>query len=133
MGMFKSMRQLQKQANEIQKNWDPGAQLEHAQQQMAAANDMMAQQTAAAGLAATGQDATATIVAVRQGQAMVNFQPMIELDLMISRAAAPPYPATVSQVIPQIHLARAQAGGSVRVKVDPSNPQLVWIDWDRAA
>lgn len=132
MGLFKSVRDLQKQANEINKHWDPGAQLEQAQAQMAAAQQVMAQQTAAASAAATGVDATATILAVRQGAGMVNFQPMIAVDLMVSRDGAPPYPVTVEQVIAQTHLARAQAGTSVHVKVDPANPASVWIDWDRA-
>jgi hypothetical protein len=133
MGLFKGMRDLQKQANEINKGWDVGAQLENAQAQMASANDLMAQQTAAANAAVSGLDARATVVAVRQGQGMVNFQPMIEVDLTVSPEGLPPYPVTVKQVIPQVHLARAQPGMAVNVKVDPNDPASVWIDWDRAA
>ena len=133
MGLFKGMRDLQKQANEINKGWDVGAQLEQAQQQMASANDLMAQQTAAANAAVSGLDARATIVGVRQGHGMVNFQPMIEVDLTVSPEGLPPYPVTVKQVIPQVHLARAQPGMAVLVKVDPNDPASVWVDWDRAA
>jgi hypothetical protein len=134
MGLFKSVRDLQKQGNEINKNWDVGAQLEDAQARMADAQEMMAQQTAAANAATTGVDATATIVAVRQGGAMVNFQPMIEVDLtVLPDGGLPPYPVTVKQVIPQVQLAMAQPGASVHVKVDPNNPASVWIDWNRPA
>lgn len=133
MGLFKGMRDLQKQANEINKNWDVGAQLENAQAQMASANDLMAQQTAAANAAVSGVDARATIVGVRQGPGMVNFQPMIEVDLTVSAEGLPPYPVTVKQVVPQVHLARAQPGTAVHVKVDPNDPASVWIDWDRPA
>ncbi|MEX2197098.1 MAG: hypothetical protein WD844_17635 [Thermoleophilaceae bacterium] len=132
MGLFKGMRDLQKQANEINKTWDPGAQLQQAQAQMESANELMAQQTAAANAAVTGLDATAMIVAVRQGHGMVNFQPMIEVDLTVSPEGLPPYPVTVKQVIPQVQLGRAQAGTAVHVKVDPNDPALVWIDWNRA-
>ena len=134
MGMFKSRRDLQKQANEINKNWDVGAQLEDAQARMADAQELMAQQTAAANAAATGIDATATIVAVRQGHGMVNFQPMIEVDLtVLPDGGLPPYPVTVKQVIPQVNLVQAQPGAGFHVKVDPNNPALVWIDWTRPA
>jgi hypothetical protein len=134
MGLFKSMRDLQKQSNEINKNWDVGAQLEDAQTRMADAQEMMAQQTAAANAATTGVDATATIVAVRQGHAMVNFQPEIEVDLtVLPDGGLPPYPVTVKQIIPQVQLGQAQPGAAVHVKVDPNNPALVWIDWNRPA
>jgi len=134
VGLFKSVRDLQKQSNEINKNWDVGAQLDDAQKRMADAQEMMAEQTAAANAATTGVDATATIVAVRQGGAMVNFQPMIEVDLtVVPDGGLPPYPVTVKQVIPQVQLAMAQPGASVHVKVDPNNPGSVWIDWNRPA
>jgi len=48
MGMFRSMRQLQKQANEIQKNWDPGQQMADGMERMRQAQQFMAQQTQAA-------------------------------------------------------------------------------------
>ena len=134
MGMFKSMRDLQKQADEINKNWDVGAQLADAQTRMQQAQELMAEQTAAANAATTGVDATATIVAVRQGRGMVNFQPMVQVDLtVLPDGGLPPYPVTVEQVIPQVHLAQAQPGAAVHVKVDPNNPASVWIDWTRPA
>ena len=129
MGFFKSMRELNKTANEVSKNWDPGAQLAEAQASMAAANQVMAQQTAAANVAATGLDATATVVAVRQGAAMINYQPVVEIDLTVMPPGGMPYPATVSQVVQQVHLARLQSGAGLRVKVDPANPQTIWIDF----
>jgi hypothetical protein len=129
MGLFKSVRDLQKQSNEINKNWDVGQQLDDAQKQMQHAQDVMAEQTAAANAATTGVDATATLVAVRQGHAMVNFQPMIEVDLTVIPDGLPPYPATVKQVIPQVNLAQAVPGANVRVKVDPNDPSSIWIDW----
>jgi hypothetical protein len=97
------------------------------------AQEMMAQQTAAANAVTTGVDATATIVAVRQGHGMVNFQPMIEVDLTVMPDGLPPYPVTVKQVVPQVQLAQVQPGSAVHVKVDPNNPATVWIDWNRPA
>jgi len=131
MGLFKNMRDLTKQAQELQENMDVGAQLENAQSQMAAANEMMAQQTAAANAAVTGVDATAMIVEVRQGAAMINFQPIVEVDLTVMPAGLPPYPVTVKQVASMVQLPQVRAGATVHVKVDPNNPSTVWIDWTR--
>lgn len=129
MGMFKAMRDLQKQSNEINKNWDVGAQLAQAQASMQGATAVMGQQTAAAGIATTGLDGVATITAVRQTGGLVNNQPMLELDLLVMAAGRPPMPVTVSEVVQMIHLPRAQPGGKVAVKVDQQNPSLVWINW----
>lgn len=129
MGFFKSMVDLQKQANEINKNWDVGAQLADAQASMQNAQAMMAQQTAAANLAATGLDGVATITGVRQQGGMVNFQPILELDLTVAAAGRPPMPVTVAQPVEQVFLTKAQPGAKVAVKVDPANPMLVWINW----
>jgi hypothetical protein len=83
MGLFKNMRDLAKQANEISASTDVGAQLADAQTRMADVNRIMADQTAAANAGVSGVDAKAVIVEVRQAAAMVNFQPMIELDLIV--------------------------------------------------
>ena len=133
MGFFKSMRQMQKQANEINKNWDVGAQLDDAQARMAQANEMMAQQTAAANIALTGADASATIVAVRDSGTMVNMQPSCEIDLTVMPDGLPPYPVTVKQIVPMTQLALLTAGKAVRVKVDPNNPATVFIDMTSVA
>jgi hypothetical protein len=132
MGMFRSMRQLQKQANEINKNWDPGQQMADGMERMRQAQDFMAQQTQAANIAATGADATAMITGVTQTGAMVNFQPTLQIDLTVMPDGLPPYPATVTQVVEQVFLGKAVAGASVPVKVDPENPGSIWINWAAA-
>lgn len=129
MGMFKSMRDLQKQANEINKDYDPGQQMKDGMVQMQAANEMMAQQTAAANVAMNGASAKASVVEVRQAGGMVNYQPMVEIDLNVMPDGLPPYPVTVKQVIEQVFLPKAVAGAMVNVKVDTENPATVWIDW----
>lgn len=129
MGFFKSMVDLSKQAREIQGTWDPGAQLENAQASMQNAQAMMAQQTAAANLAATGLDGVATITGVRQGGGMINFQPILDVDLTVVAAGRPPIPVTVSGPVEQIFLTKAQPGAKVAVKVDQNDPNLVWINW----
>ena len=133
MGFFKSLNDLQKQSKEINKNWDVGAQLADAQTQMANANALMAQQTAAANAATSGIEATATVAAVRQGGGMVNYQPIVEIDLTVMAPGSPPYPLTVEQVVPQTQLAMLQPGASLKVKVDPNDSSAVWIDFAGSA
>lgn len=129
MGMFKGMRDLHKQANEINKDWDPGAQMAAGMEQMKAANEMMAQQTQAANLAMSGTSAKASIVSIAQTGAMVNFQPTMQIELNVFPDGQPPYPVTVTQIVEQPYLGKAIAGQQVAVKIDPADQQTVWIDW----
>jgi hypothetical protein len=128
MGMFKGLRDLQKQSKELQKNMDVGATMANAQAQMAGAQEMMAQQTKAANAATNGVEATAVVVAVRQSGAMINMQPSMEIDLNVMPEGLPPYPVTVSQIVAPMHLAAFTVGKSLHVKVDPNDPSAVWID-----
>jgi hypothetical protein len=130
--MFKSMRDLQKQAKEIDRNFDSKATLANAMDRMKSANEFMAQQTQAANIAATGADATAMISAVAQTGAMINMQPTLKLDLTVLPDGLPPYPASVTQVVEQIYLSKAVAGQSVPIKVDPNDPGSIWINWAAA-
>jgi hypothetical protein len=128
MGFFKDLNTLKKQGEEIRKTYDVGDQMANAQAQMAQAQQMMAQQTAAANLASTGTPASATVVAARQGGGMVNFQPIMEVDLTVFPPAGAPYPATMTGPMPTNVAGRLAPGATLQVKIDPQNPQSVWID-----
>jgi hypothetical protein len=129
MGFFKSMGELNKQAKQIEKNWDPGKQMKDGMARMGQLNEQLAAQTQAANLALTGTPATAAIVSAVQTGAMVNFQPTLQIELLVIPAAGVPYPVTVTQVVAQPFLGKAVAGGNVAVKVDSADPQTLWIDW----
>jgi hypothetical protein len=103
-----------------------------AQAKMAAAQEMMARQTQMMNLAATGADASATIIDARQTTQLINYEPVIELDLHVIVAGGAPYPLTVSQPVPQLYLAKAQAGGTLKAKVDPADPSAVFLDFARS-
>lgn len=132
MGFFKSMNELSKQGKEMQKNMDVGQMMGDAQQKMAEANQMMAAQTAAANLAMTGKDATATINNAAQTGAMVNMQPTLQFDLTVFPDGGVPYPAQVTQVVEQVYLSKAAAGQTVKLKVDQNDPNTIWIDWQNS-
>jgi hypothetical protein len=129
MGFFKSLKETADLGKEMQKDFDPAAQMTDGIARMQDAQAIMAAQTDAANLSMTGVDARATIASVAQTGAMVNFQPTLAITLTVFREGAAPYPATVTTVVPQHQLAMAAPGASVAVKVDPSAPDKIWINW----
>lgn len=129
MGFMKDLRKLSKQSEEISKDWDPAAQMREASAAIEATSAMMAQQTAAAGLAASGEPATAQVSSARDTGTLANLQPVVEIDLLIYREGQPPYPATLRQIIPMSQVGRLVPGTQLPVKVDPADPAAVWIDW----
>ena len=137
MGMFKSMRDLQKQAKEIERNSPPVAdRMAAAQARMASVNQMMAAQTqaanaavaAAAGLAdGSAVRRTVTITGMRQ-IGMLNFDLLVEFDLTVLPDGMPPYPATTQQRVSQMQVGRLQPGQTLQASVDPANPAAIWLD-----
>jgi hypothetical protein len=135
VGLFKDIRNLKQQAAEISESYDSKANLERGMGRMREAQQMMTEQTQAATMAASaagGVDATAVIAAVAQTTTMVNFQPSLRIDLTVMPAAGPPYPATVTQTVPQLYLTKAVPGQSLPIRVDPHEPGSIWIDWAHA-
>ena len=135
MGFFKSMRDLQKEARDIEKTMPPVKdRMADATARMAATTQSMASQTQAINQSFAaeggGVEATATISAARTA-GMVNFDPLMDLDLTVMRDGMPPYPATVRQVVPQVNLTQLQAGTTVAVKIDPNDPNAIWVDLSR--
>jgi len=137
MGLFKSMRDLQKQAKEIEATMPPVAdRMAAAQARMASMNQMMAAQTQAANAAAAAAAGTAGASAVRRTVTitgmrqigMVNFDLLVEFDLTVLPDGLPPYPATTQQRVSQMQAGRLQPGLTLQASVDPSNPAAIWLD-----
>ena len=142
MGVFKSMRDLQKQAKEIERNSPPVAdRMAAAQARMANLNQMLAAQTQAAnvGMAAASAMAdgsavrrTVTITGMRQ-IGMVNFDLLVEFDLTVLPDDMPPYPATTQQRVSQMQTGQLQPGQTLQASVDPANPAAIWLDLGSAS
>ncbi len=77
-----------------------------------------------AGVAGTG-----TILGLRQTGLMVNEQPQVELELLVTIPGRSPYPAKVKEIVPLIMLSRLQ--GTLPVRVDPAEPETIVIQWDQ--
>jgi hypothetical protein len=129
MGVFKDIRTLTKQAKEIDKTYDPGAQMRAGRERMQQMNGWMAQQTEQAGLATTGTPAQATITSTRDTGTLVNYQPVLELDLLVLLDGRPPFPVQVQTPVGPALLHRAVPGATVVVRVDPSDPRRAYVDW----
>jgi hypothetical protein len=137
MGDFKGMRDLHKQAKEIERNLPPaGERMAAAQARMANVSQMLANQTqaanaaaaAAAGLAdGTSVRRTVTITGMRQ-IGMVNFDLLVEFDLTVLADGLPPYPATTQQTISQMRAGELRPGVTLEAAVDPANPAAIWLD-----
>jgi len=129
MGFLKDLRKLSKQSKEISKDWDPAAQMREASAALEATSEMMARQTAAAGLAESGEAATAQVNAARDTGTVANLQPVMEIDLLVFPEGQPPYPVTLRQIVPLAQVGRLVPGTRLPVRVDSADPGAVWIDW----
>ncbi len=137
MGFMKDIKKLTDQGKELREKYPVQDQMANAQAQMANANAMMANMAQASAAATqainNGVDATATITAARQTGAQINFNPVIELDLLVMMPSGVPMPVTRQETVGQLHLPRCQVGSTLKVKVEPSNPNGLWIDWNTPA
>jgi hypothetical protein len=135
MGLFKNMNDMYKAGGEPLDKGRHAARSEklaNAQSRMAAAQDMLAEQTRMINLATTGADASATVLGVRPTTQTINFEPVVELDLQLIVDGRPPYPLTVSQPVPQLYLTKAQPGAELKAKVDLADPSAVFLDFARS-
>jgi len=133
MGLFKDMRNLQKQAEQMvpPEHRGLGGALRMAKDgipqmtQMLA--DVQADQQKAQYLFHSGRPGTARITAVRDTGITMNDNPTVEFDLAVSIDGAAPYNVTHRQSISRLTIASFQPGATVPVKVDPANPQSLII------
>lgn len=80
-------------------------------------------------LLASGIPGRATITTFTDTGVLVNFDPQVVLDLTVAVGGGPPYELHLTTTVPQIHLSRMRPGADVGVRVDPSEPQRLTIDW----
>lgn len=138
MGVFKSMRDLQKQAKEIEKTMPPAAdRLRNSQARLANMNQMMATQIQAANAAAgaatgmangTSVRRTVIITGIRQ-VGTINFDLLVQFDLTVLADGMPPYPATTQQTVSQMQIGQLRPGLTLEASVDPSNTAAIWLDF----
>jgi hypothetical protein len=131
--MFQDIRKLNKLGREARDNMpSPAAQMAAAQSQIAGITAQMTQQAhATQAVTADGMAGTARVISAVQTGALVNFNPTVQLELLVTVPDHPPYPVTLQTVVPQLHLARIQPGAAVAVNVARADRQQVLVDWNR--
>ncbi len=143
MGMFKDMRKMTNQAKDIQRAQgkrtgmigmmrDMPNTLSQASQ---AVDDAMALQAEIQGqqaLLTSGTPGKATIKNFQDTGTLVNFNPQVVLDLEVNVPGQQPYEAQLTTSVPQVYLSRLQPGGSIGVRVDPTDGSKLAIDWQAA-
>jgi hypothetical protein len=132
VGLFKNMRDLQKQTREIQREAGPvGERMANMQATLSNYSQMMERQTHAANAAAsgagTGERCPVVISGIRQVGTM-GYSPLIEFDLTVTPEGRPPYPATIQQLVSQFQLGELQPGRTVMASIDPADPNAIWLD-----
>lgn len=80
-------------------------------------------------LLATGLAGQATVAGLTQTGAFLNRNPQIAMDLMVALPGRAPYPVRHTEFVPLMVVGRLSNGAPLLVKVDPTNPQRVAIDW----
>lgn len=137
MGFFTDLRKLSKQGREIREQYPVQHQLANASAQMQAVSAMLQQttqqQSGGQRLLADGVDAVAVVTGARQTNALMNHNPLIELDLLVTMPSGVPVPVRRNEIVPLLHLARAQVGQQVRVRVLPDDASTIWINWSAPA
>jgi hypothetical protein len=128
VGFFKDIRDLKKQAMEVQES--TGQKRPGLRESLSQANSAMAevqgQLDSQQHLNAHGTATTAVIEAIRPTDTLVNHLPVIEYDLRLQQ---PDGEALVMhrQATPHASLARLTPGASIGVLVDPADPHKVTL------
>jgi hypothetical protein len=80
-------------------------------------------------ISAMGVVGTGQIMGLRQTGVLINDQPQVEMDLLVTVMGRSPYRAKVKEIVPLIMLNRLQ--GTLPVRVDPARPESVVVQWDQ--
>ncbi|MSO78171.1 MAG: hypothetical protein EXQ79_01015 [Acidimicrobiia bacterium] len=142
MGMFKDLKKLSDQGKEVQKAQGKKTGMlgmlqdlpDTLHQATEAVDDAMALQADMAkqqALLTTGTAGTATIKSFTDTGVIVNFNPQIVFDISVEVPGKPAYDAKVSAGVPAMQAPLVQPGCKVGVKVDPTDPNSIAIDWTR--
>lgn len=149
MGIFKDLKNMRSEIGNIKKQGDEiGKQsgrptslmgmIKDAPNQLsqasAAIDDAMALQAnlqAQQQLLSTGTPGTGTITAFQDTGVLVNFNPQVNITLDVEVEGQAPYTVPTQTSVPQVMLAQLQVGNRLPVRIDPTNPQNLAIDWSR--
>ena len=76
-----------------------------------------------------GIAAKAKIISVQQTSMLVNYSPQVIFQLEVHPPNGTPYEATTKAVVPMVNIPQYQPGAEISVKIHPTDPTRVEIDW----
>jgi hypothetical protein len=132
VGFFKDLRTLSKQGRAVSEQYPTQQILANASAQMSAVSAMLAQandQVADGRLETEGFDTVAVVTGARQTNALMNHNPMVALDLLVTMPSGVPVPVQRTEIVPLLHLSRVQVGSRLAVRIDPHDPSTLRITW----
>jgi hypothetical protein len=129
MGLLKDLVTLNRQAHEINRSFDPGAQARQGLERMRRMNVILAGQTEALGLTRAGLSATASILGVSDTGTRINDVPLVRLSLLVHCGDRPPYPVHTDALLPVNAWGQCGVGQRVALMVDPENRDSVLVRW----
>jgi hypothetical protein len=132
VGFFKDLRTLSKQGRAVSEQYPTQQILANASAQMSAVSAMLAQandQVADGRLETEGFDTVAVVTGARQTNALMNHNPMVALDLLVTMPSGVPVPVQRTEIVPLLHLSRVQVGSRLAVRIDPRDPSTLRITW----
>jgi hypothetical protein len=107
-----------------------GASFREASAQMAAATEMLKQQTLSDQLQQSGLPAQAQIMALRDTGQMINYNPVVEFDLLVTLNDRAPYPVrNLRQTVSKLAVGRLIIGNSYPARVDPTDHNRLFVSW----
>ncbi|MBJ7353564.1 MAG: hypothetical protein JHC98_01955 [Thermoleophilaceae bacterium] len=80
-----------------------------------------------------GVTAAARIDAIRRAVKQINLQDTFDVQLTVFPEDGPEFTAHIVQPVVEEHVGVAVAGQKLKVKFDPEDHELVWIDWAGSA
>ena len=104
--------------------------MQEASKSIASATEMLKQQTLSDQLQQSGLPAQAQIVAMRDTGQMINYNPVVEFDLLVTMNDRAPYPVrNMRQMVSKLAVGRLVVGNSYPAKVDPADHNRLFVFW----
>jgi hypothetical protein len=130
MAFLADLRALTTSANALRERTDIGATLAAAQDSLARAKRVTAAAMASndSGFDAARVRSTATVVAARQLPMMIGMDAVVELDLIATLQGGIPVPASRTERLAPLHLARVTPGAIVDISLVPGDPGTLRLE-----
>ena len=130
MGLFKDLRDIDREAKKIRSNTPPAAvRMAEMNQKMATLTNSL--QSSNVGLAPSPGSipVEAQVVSV-EPTGQLNGDPIVTISVLVLMNGSPPIPVTQSTVVPAMQVHRLQPGVRLPAHIDPHDIEALALDWN---